>query len=271
LLSAAAGKSKVEVQELLARHQPRPDVPASIRKLPERVSAAVLPLTTGKRTASPTLTAEPSNAAAAVANEAAEPVAPMAPTPQSLSRYRTPVTPLAGDRYQFTFTGDSETRELLDFAKDMLSHSIPKSDTGEVMKRALKALVVDLARKKFAATARPRKEGRAPTDPGDVSAAVKREVWIRDRGRCAYVARDGRRCTERTFVQLHHVAARARGGPGTVENIELRCRGHNDYEAELVFGERRPRGEWDTREARPVYGSATRSGTSSPSGYATPS
>jgi len=30
----------------------------------------------------------------------------------------------------------------------------------------------------------------------------------------------------------------ARGGKSTVENLRLRCRTHNQYEAEIVFGER---------------------------------
>jgi hypothetical protein len=34
LLEAAAGKSKLEVQEMLAAHHPRPDVRASVHKLP---------------------------------------------------------------------------------------------------------------------------------------------------------------------------------------------------------------------------------------------
>jgi hypothetical protein len=46
------------------------------------------------------------------------------------------------------------------------------------------------------------------------------------------------RCTERTFLEFHHVQAYAHGGPATVENISLRCRRHNQYEAELVFGAR---------------------------------
>src|SRR4030095_8020644 len=36
LLGAASGRSKRDVEELLARRAPRPDVPASVRKVPER-------------------------------------------------------------------------------------------------------------------------------------------------------------------------------------------------------------------------------------------
>jgi hypothetical protein len=44
-----------------------------------------------------------------------------------------------------------------------------------------------------------------------------------------------------TFLEFHHVGAHAHGGPATVENISLRCRRHNQYEAELVFGPRNRR------------------------------
>ena len=65
--------------------------------------------------------------------------------------------------------------------------------------------------------------------------AVKRAVWVRDLGRCAFVAQDGRRCGERAFVEFHHVHPYAAGGEATVGNVELRCRQHNAYEARLFF------------------------------------
>ena len=42
-----------------------------------------------------------------------------------------------------------------------------------------------------------------------IPASVKRDVWRRDEGRCAYVGREGR-CTERGFLEYHHV--RPHGG-----------------------------------------------------------
>ena len=65
---------------------------------------------------------------------------------------------------------------------------------------------------------------------------VKRGACRRDGGQCAFVAPDGQRCEERTFLEFHHVRPYAHGGPATVENISLRCRRHNQYEADLVFG-----------------------------------
>lgn len=69
-----------------------------------------------------------------------------------------------------------------------------------------------------------------------IPAEVKRAVWKRDDGRCAF--RSGsRQCTETSFLEFHHVEPYAAGGTATVENIELRCRAHNRYEAVLFFGE----------------------------------
>ena len=75
---------------------------------------------------------------------------------------------------------------------------------------------------------------------------VKRAVYLRDGGQCAFVSAAGKRCTERTFLQFHHMQPYAKHGPATVENIALRCRRHNQYEAELVFG---PHGASIIREA----------------------
>ena len=61
-------------------------------------------------------------------------------------------------------------------------------------------------------------------------------VWARDGGRCAFVADDGRRCEALDFLEFHHVVPYARGGPSTADNLELRCRAHNSYEAARQWG-----------------------------------
>jgi hypothetical protein len=97
-------------------------------------------------------------------------------------------------------------------------------------------------------------------------------VWRRDGGRCAFVSRAGHRCTERRFLEFHHVRPYARGGEAAPDNIQLRCRAHNGYEAEERFG---PRPPWTVREPvvaylvapreRPARAMAARSARSGPS------
>ncbi len=88
-----------------------------------------------------------------------------------------------------------------------------------------------------------RRHAPPPVVPRRPSARVRQAVWVRDLGRCAYVAPSGHRCTERRFVQFHHLDPYVLGGEATVDLIQLRCRPHNDYEGRLYFGKRRRSGE----------------------------
>lgn len=150
------------------------------------------------------------------------------------------VSPLAPDRYEIRFTASARTREKLRQAQDLLRHAVPTGDLAEVIDRALTVLLEDLARKRFAATNRPR--ASRGTAPGGryIAAKVRRAVWRRDGGACAFVSKSGRRCSERAFVQFHHLDPYGAGGEPTVGNIQLRCRAHNAYEAELFYGHGRP-------------------------------
>jgi len=211
LLDRARHKSKRAVEEVIAALCPRPPAPAVVRRLPAA----------GRRPA-PTL---PGGAPAG-------PEAPPTPPPERSAT----VVPLAPQRYRVQFTARAETYEKLRLAQALLRHQIPHGDLDQVFHRALTALLEKLAREKCAATERPR-AGR-PTAPGSrhIPAEVKRAVWLRDGGRCAYVGRSGRRCTEAGFLEFHHVKPYAAGGESTVDNIQLRCRAHNVYDAELYFG-----------------------------------
>jgi hypothetical protein len=60
-------------------------------------------------------------------------------------------------------------------------------------------------------------------------------------------ARTGR-CSETGLLEFHHVRPFAYGGGSTEDNIELRCRAHNQYEADLFFGE-----PFIARESRAAY------------------
>ena len=53
------------------------------------------------------------------------------------------------------------------------------------------------------------------------------------------------------ILEWHHVQPFGHQGPATVENISLRCRAHNVYESELVFGRFEPP---VVRESAEMYG-----------------
>jgi len=177
----------------------------------------------------------PSAALAAGGLPAAGPSAPARPTMSFCRQPSGEVTPLAPDRYKLQCTIDGSTLAKLRLAKDMLRHAIPSGDDAAILDRAFTALLADLARRKFAAAESPQPPRAMATGSRHVPAEVKRAVWVRDLGRCAFVGTDGRRCDERAFVEFHHVRPYAVGGEATVGNIQLRCRRHNDYEARAYF------------------------------------
>jgi hypothetical protein len=129
-------------------------------------------------------------------------------------------------------------------------HTTPSGDLAEIFDRAITLLLHELERRRCAETSSPRDARTAAEGSRHIPAAVKREVWRRDDGRCAFVGTDGR-CIERGFLEFHHVRPYAAGGAATTANIQLRCRAHNGYEASLFFGREAPEG---VREGRSEYG-----------------
>jgi hypothetical protein len=273
VLPKARDKSRREIDVLIAELAPRPDIPSSVRKLPTVTPPTAIPLTAAG--ASPAMASVPFTADPAIAPSpfTADPaIAPSPSTPPTTPR---PIVQAwAPERYRVQFTIGQETHEKLRRLQELLRREIPNGDPGAIFDRALTVLLDKVEKTKLGATDRPRphrpirpgtdqsRSIRAGTDsnrsirPGTDTDArkptvrsrhipreVQRAVWRRDNGQCAFVSSIGRRCTERTFLEFHHIGPYAMLGPPTVANISLRCTRHNQYEAELIFGPHRPSGE----------------------------
>src|SRR6476646_9538905 len=81
--------------------------------------------------------------------------------------------------------------------------------------------------------------------------AIKREVWQRDGRQCTYVGPDGRRCQERHGIEFEHRDGWALVREHRADRITLRCRFHNQYAADQLYG----------REFMEAKRGRTRSGT----------
>jgi hypothetical protein len=222
LVDAAAGKSKREVERLIAARFPQPAIPFSVRKVP----AAAQRIT-------PTLVvaARHSEVAPTSAAVVAEPAAPeIVPPMQIPVAGPADAKPISQDQFSVRFTASASTWDKLQAAQDLLRHAVPSGDVGQIFDRALQLLLEDLARRKFAATTRPKASQGTHPDSRDLPAWLMRAAWVRDCGRCAYVSANGRRCSARGGLEFHHVHPYAEGGKATLENIQLRCRMHNLHE-----------------------------------------
>ena len=97
-----------------------------------------------------------------------------------------------------------ETIEKLRRVQDLMRHAIPNGDPAAIIDRALTVLLAQLERTKLAATDRPQTERGLTLGSRHVPARVRRAVWARDEGQCAFTAADGHRCQERGFLEFHH-------------------------------------------------------------------
>ena len=211
VLAASRYKSKREMEQLVAALRPKPEVASIVRKLPVK----------------------PMDQVAAMLNTPFMPP-PVPSAACARSDPRATVAPVAPERFKIQVTVSREAHDNLRRAQDLLRHSIPNGDPAVIVERALALLVSELERKKMAMAARPRSRTAPALHSRHVPAGVKREVWKRDGGQCAFAGTEGR-CRERGFLEYHHVVPYADGGTTTADNLQLRCRAHNVYEMERDF------------------------------------
>jgi 5-methylcytosine-specific restriction endonuclease McrA len=233
LLAAATHKSKAQIEQLLAERFPRPDMPTRVQALP------VVPLPEPAELAPGQVGMQDLPLASSPMGNELELAPGQVQVPLVLApeEDRARVKPLAPQRFALQVTIDQETHDALCYAQELLSHELPSGDVAQVLAMALKALIPQLEKRKFAATSQPRPRRRSSSpNPRYIPPDVQRAVWKRDQGQCTFVSDDGHRCEARKFVEFDHVQEVARGGEASIDRLRLRCRAHNQYQAECTFG-----------------------------------
>ena len=145
-----------------------------------------------------------------------------------------PVDPLEHFRLHVTIEG--ATYDKLRRAQQLLGHAVPSGQVAAVLDRALDALIEQLEKRKFAATARPRRTAKGSPNQRHIPADVRRRVRERDKG-CTFPKPTGELCGSRHRLEYDHIVPFSEGGEATVENIQLRCSAHNQLEAERRLGQ----------------------------------
>jgi len=178
------------------------------------------------------------------------------PNPQ---RRRAILAPLSEDTYEIKFTASQVLHDKLRRAQDLLRHRVPNGDMAAIFERGLDLLIERVEKERFAVGCSPRAarlvDERAPVTR-HIPAAIRREVFERDGGRCTFTDERGRRCEETGGLEFDHVDGFARKPVHSLEDLRLRCRAHNQYAAEQMYGRR------FMERARARRGTGTCSGTS---------
>jgi hypothetical protein len=244
LLSAARFKSTRDIERLVASIHAQPDVPAAVRKAPPPRPSEIAEARTSDAVASDMF-----DSGAGRADRTVPPADAHQTTPVATARTSV-IAPIAPTRYLLRITIAEHTHTTLERLRALLRHRVPNGDPAAIVDLALAVLLERTERERCGRALRVKGERQRRAEPasgrGDnaksrhVPATIRRQVWERDAGRCAFVGTDGR-CAATGFLEIHHVEPFAAGGRSTVDNLELRCRAHNNYEARLFFGDREPR------------------------------
>ena len=212
LLTAIAGKSKSQVDELLARSSACGTTKKRDVIRPVRAAQYQLPL---------------SSASTGIPN-------------QNPSKGLSPALQLGGGTaevsFRIAFTASSAFRDKFQKARDLLKHKKPNGSIEAVLEEALDCLLKsrDLDQKK------PRKAAVSVTSPRYIPTTVKRHVIARDSGQCTFTSTDGRRCDQKAGLEFEHRVPFAHGGSSAdYQNIELLCRSHNAWRARQIFSKSR--------------------------------
>src|SRR5205823_3140841 len=119
LLEQAAGKSKREIEEMVARLWPLPPVPTSIRRVLENPVAKSPPVPMSRALWG---SADPSPLPDEARPPSPSPHQESGPAATPRDQHRPIIAPLSGEAFRFQFTGTRELRDRLQEAQDLLRH-----------------------------------------------------------------------------------------------------------------------------------------------------
>jgi hypothetical protein len=251
LLAAPVHRTRKDIELLLAKRFPQPDVPTVLRRVTPSDPQPSAPcrneptavFTTEGPSAVPVSCSQveplalapvvPSNTPVSASDM--EPLPTVAGAIASAPPSPAKLAPLSAERYALQVTLSRAAHDYLREAQALLGHAMPSGDISGILERALGEMVERLRKQKFSETARPRSQG-GTAHGRHIPAAIRRAVVARDGGRCTFVSARGKRCDETSRLEYDHEVPVALGGETTVANLRLRCRAHNQYAAECVYG-----------------------------------
>jgi 5-methylcytosine-specific restriction endonuclease McrA len=271
LLAQAAGKSKREIEELVARVAPQEPAPALAARAPEQGVVEVSAHTRSAPSAAPTGSGVPPAPGLFWTAANGGSFYEQRDAPQPPRRHRPSFVPIGADQFQIQFTASSAFRDKVVEAQGLLRHRVLDGDLESILGRALDLLIVQVKKERFGVGRRARKaaaeaEMRSAdgTSSRHIPDAIKRAVYERDGGRCTFTDERGRRCEETSGLVFDHVEGFARTHRHTVEGIRLLCRAHNQFVAEQMYGRAFMEKARERREAADVGGTDSPSATTPP-------
>ena len=258
VLDAIKGKSRREVELYVAGYRPRQRQPQEVvrplvvaKPAPQAPAGELFKVATAQKYEE----RKPINST--FAGEGTGPQLSAAAESHAQPKAAPKHEPAQEQRFELRFSVSAAALQKLEEAKAALSGKYPRGvKIEDVFEEALELLLEKrsparrVARRQAAELKRERAKrcnhGRTapcdtaalstPSTSGDVPAALRDEVFVRDGGQCTFIGPDGVRCGSRHNLEVHHIDPRGQGGPNTKANLVVRCAGHNLFEAIQDYG-----------------------------------
>ena len=139
-------------------------------------------------------------------------------------------------QYEVSFQADEEFMKLYREVKSLAGGSSMKEVVGKALKDYVKRNSAK-EKQKRRERRKARIEKATPTKrTRHIPAPVRDEVFLRDKGQCAFTSDTGNQCCATEHLEIDHIVPFSLGGSHDPENLRLLCRAHNQLEAERVFG-----------------------------------
>ncbi len=148
------------------------------------------------------------------------------------------IKPVAKELSQLRVPVDNKTHENLSALKEILSQKRGRAasladviawmaeETRERFdpERKARRKITNISSGNASPPPKVDKYGRSP-----IPAHIKHQVVLNQGWQCMYVGMDGRRCSQKRWLDLHHVIEVSKGGPNTPENLKILCKSHHAF------------------------------------------
>ncbi len=261
-LKTAEGKSKRELEALVAARYPQAPQPDAIRRLPNApmiVSGAppyafeAMASTSTSPNVQFSGVSDAQAVGASVQGEGTPPGVvewPTLPSPAERLQWGwQQLSPISAERVRVGFDAAAIVGSLIERARQILRHKYPEGRLEDLIREALETyldrkdpqrrLDMKAAKAEAVADGAATPHERLPTSflrtwaaGRYIPAKVKSAVWQRDDGRCAWREPDGTVCGSKDWLEYDHIRPYAKGGKSEdARNVRLLCRVHNQASA----------------------------------------
>ena len=239
LLQDCVGMTCNQVDEYLVALAPKPVVTSGVKKAPRKSSPAA----------------------------SADPLFSNPPESSSPPPRRGSIEPATPEVFNFRFAANRRLKDKITRLAEVLGVHDPSRNLAELIETAVDLALdkKDPRKKQERRRQREAKKGqsadtkvtssrsneiepRPKKRTRSIPSRVRERVLERCDYRCEYISPQGRRCPQRTGIQIDHIVPYARNGSNDESNLRGLCPVHNRWAAEQIYGEEFIRAKIESRE-----------------------